>query len=87
MYRRCEGDRGSSASKSAGDVPVVEYLRAFLAARAALSWLNGLLIISGAFGIFSLFGMLENFGYRQIATWWPARGATDYFRNKQGGVS
>jgi hypothetical protein len=28
--------------------------------------------------------MLENFGYRQIVTWWRARGAIDYFRNKQG---
>lgn len=31
---------------------VVEYLRAFLAGRVAQSWVNGLLIISGAFGLF-----------------------------------
>lgn len=31
---------------------VVEYLRAFLAGRVAQSWVNALLIISGAFGLF-----------------------------------
>ena len=30
----------------------VEYLRAFLAARTGWSLINGLLIISGAFGLF-----------------------------------
>jgi cellulose synthase/poly-beta-1,6-N-acetylglucosamine synthase-like glycosyltransferase len=29
-------------------------------------------------------GVLENFGYRQLATWWRLRGVIDYFRDKRG---
>ncbi len=43
---------------------VVEYLRAFLGARTGLSSVNGLLIISGAFGVFSRLRALEVGGYR-----------------------
>ncbi len=43
---------------------VVEYLRAFLAARVAHSWLNALLIISGAFGLFRRDALLEARGFR-----------------------
>lgn len=44
---------------------VVEYLRAFLAGRVALSLLNGLMIISGAFGVFSRKAVLDVGGFRQ----------------------
>jgi cellulose synthase/poly-beta-1,6-N-acetylglucosamine synthase-like glycosyltransferase len=44
---------------------VVEYLRAFLAGRVALSLVNGLMIISGAFGIFSRAAVIEVGGFRQ----------------------
>lgn len=44
---------------------VVEYLRAFLAGRVALSLVNGLLIISGAFGVFSRKAVVEVGGFRQ----------------------
>ena len=30
------------------------------------------------------YGVLENFGYRQLATWWRIVGVVDYFRGKQG---
>jgi cellulose synthase/poly-beta-1,6-N-acetylglucosamine synthase-like glycosyltransferase len=29
-------------------------------------------------------GILENFGYRQMTTWWRLRGTMDYFRGRQG---
>jgi cellulose synthase/poly-beta-1,6-N-acetylglucosamine synthase-like glycosyltransferase len=44
---------------------VVEYLRAFLAGRVALSKLNGLLIISGAFGLFRRQAVVDVGGFRQ----------------------
>jgi len=31
-----------------------------------------------------LCGVLENFGYRQLTTWWRVRGCVDYFRGKGG---
>lgn len=43
---------------------VVEYLRAFLAARVTYSWMNALLIISGAFGVFRRDALLEAGGFR-----------------------
>ena len=43
---------------------VVEYLRAFLGGRTGFSSLNGLLIISGAFGVFSKKWALAAGGYR-----------------------
>lgn len=43
---------------------VVEYLRAFFAARIGWSALNGLLIVSGAFGIFRKDVTIEAGGYR-----------------------
>ena len=43
---------------------VVEYLRAFFAARTGWSAINGLLIVSGAFGIFRKDVVLEAGGYR-----------------------
>jgi cellulose synthase/poly-beta-1,6-N-acetylglucosamine synthase-like glycosyltransferase len=43
---------------------VVEYLRAFLAARTGWSAVNGLLIISGAFGIFRKDAVVAAGGYR-----------------------
>src|SRR2546425_550465 len=30
------------------------------------------------------FAVLENFGYRQLTTWWRVRGTMDFLRNKQG---
>lgn len=41
----------------------VEYLRAFLGGRVAFSYLNSLLIISGAFGVFRRDAVLEAGGY------------------------
>jgi cellulose synthase/poly-beta-1,6-N-acetylglucosamine synthase-like glycosyltransferase len=41
----------------------VEYIRAFLGGRVALSFLNSLLIISGAFGIFRRDAVLESGGF------------------------
>ena len=29
-------------------------------------------------------GILENFGYRQMTTWWRLKGTVDYFRGRQG---
>lgn len=43
---------------------VVEYLRAFFAARTGWSALNGLLIVSGAFGIFRKDAVIAAGGYR-----------------------
>jgi cellulose synthase/poly-beta-1,6-N-acetylglucosamine synthase-like glycosyltransferase len=44
---------------------VVEYLRAFLAGRVAQSVVNGLLIVSGAFGVFRRDLLIEAGGFRQ----------------------
>ena len=30
------------------------------------------------------YGVLENFGYRQIATWWRVMGIVDYYRGREG---
>jgi cellulose synthase/poly-beta-1,6-N-acetylglucosamine synthase-like glycosyltransferase len=43
---------------------IVEYLRSFLAGRAALSYANTLLIVSGAFGMFRRALVIELGGYR-----------------------
>ena len=32
----------------------------------------------------ALVGVAENFGYRQLTTWWRLKGMVDYFKNKQG---
>jgi cellulose synthase/poly-beta-1,6-N-acetylglucosamine synthase-like glycosyltransferase len=32
----------------------------------------------------ALYGIIENFGYRQLTTWWRLVGIVDYFRGKQG---
>ena len=32
------------------------------------------------------FGIFENFGYRQIATWWRVMGIVDYYRGNGGGA-
>jgi YaiO family outer membrane protein len=45
----------------------VEYLRAFLGGRVAFSFLNSLLIISGAFGLFDRQAIVEAGGYRPDA--------------------
>ena len=34
--------------------------------------------------ILALFGVLENFGYRQLSTWWRVRGTLDFLRHKRG---
>jgi len=47
-----------------GKFQVMEYLRAFLAGRMAFSLINGLIIISGAFGIFKKNKVVEIGGYR-----------------------
>ncbi|MCX6551023.1 MAG: glycosyltransferase family 2 protein [Acidobacteria bacterium] len=44
---------------------VVEYLRAFLAGRVTLSMMNGLMIISGAFGVFKRASVVAVGGFRQ----------------------
>jgi len=44
---------------------VVEYLRAFLASRVTLSMINGLMIISGAFGVFKRDVVAAVGGFRQ----------------------
>lgn len=46
---------------------VVEYLRAFLGGRVAFSFMNSLLIISGAFGLFDRRALIEAGGYRSDA--------------------
>jgi cellulose synthase/poly-beta-1,6-N-acetylglucosamine synthase-like glycosyltransferase len=45
-------------------VQIVEYLRAFLAGRTAMSYSNALLIVSGAFGMFRRSVVVEMGGYR-----------------------
>ncbi len=47
-----------------GKFQIMEYLRAFLAGRMAFSLINGLIIISGAFGIFKKSTVVEIGGYR-----------------------
>ena len=44
---------------------IVEYLRAFLAGRTALSFFNSLLVISGAFGVFRRSVVVAMGGYRR----------------------
>ena len=34
--------------------------------------------------LFAACGILENFGYRQMTTWWRLKGVIDFFRKKQG---
>ena len=46
-----------------GKFQIMEYLRAFLAGRMAFSLINGLIIISGAFGIFKKSTVVEVGGY------------------------
>jgi hypothetical protein len=29
-------------------------------------------------------GVIENFGYRQLTTWWRLKGVIDFFRKKSG---
>ena len=48
-------------------VQVVEYLRAFLAGRLGWSAINGMLIVSGAFGVFHRDTVVEAGGYRHDA--------------------
>ena len=48
-----------------GKFQVMEYLRAFLAGRMAFSLFNGLIIISGAFGIFRKNKVIEVGGYHK----------------------
>ena len=45
-------------------VQVVEYLRAFLGGRLGWSAINGMLIVSGAFGVFHRDTVVEAGGYR-----------------------
>lgn len=47
-----------------GKFQVMEYLRSFLAGRMAFSIINGLIIISGAFGIFKKDKVIEIGGYK-----------------------
>jgi cellulose synthase/poly-beta-1,6-N-acetylglucosamine synthase-like glycosyltransferase len=47
-----------------GKFQVMEYLRSFLAGRVAFSIVNGLIIISGAFGIFKKNKVIEVGGYK-----------------------
>ncbi|KUP08848.1 glycosyl transferase [Bacillus coahuilensis p1.1.43] len=65
----CEIDRGQIIKVGLSSVPlvvmqVVEYLRAFLMGRIGLSRHNLLLIISGAFGVFSKRWVIEAGGYK-----------------------
>ncbi|HEX2810598.1 MAG TPA: glycosyltransferase family 2 protein, partial [Kineosporiaceae bacterium] len=50
--RRGTVDSVSAPGTLLARIQVVEYLRAFLLGRVGWTWLNGVLIISGAFGIF-----------------------------------
>ena len=34
--------------------------------------------------VLSLAGIVENFGYRQLTTWWRLTGAVDFLRKKRG---
>jgi cellulose synthase/poly-beta-1,6-N-acetylglucosamine synthase-like glycosyltransferase len=49
-------------------IQVVEYLRSFLFGRSGWSRLNGLLVISGAFGVFSRGVLIEIGGFRHGST-------------------
>jgi cellulose synthase/poly-beta-1,6-N-acetylglucosamine synthase-like glycosyltransferase len=63
---RVEGGRVVEAHAPKRLIPLfqaVEYLRAFLGGRVAFSWLNSLLIVSGAFGLFRRDAVLEAGGY------------------------
>jgi cellulose synthase/poly-beta-1,6-N-acetylglucosamine synthase-like glycosyltransferase len=65
----CTVEHGAVVSVSApknllARLQIVEYLRAFLAARVAMSCANTLLIISGAFGVFRRSVVAEMGGYR-----------------------
>jgi cellulose synthase/poly-beta-1,6-N-acetylglucosamine synthase-like glycosyltransferase len=63
---RVEGGRVTEVRTPRGLLPLfqtVEYLRAFLGGRVAFSFLNALLIISGAFGLFRRDAVLEAGGY------------------------
>src|SRR5262245_15590280 len=58
--------RVTEVSTKSGLLPLfqsIEYIRAFLGGRVALSFLNSLLIISGAFGIFRREAVLESGGF------------------------
>ncbi len=44
-------------------IQIVEYMRSFLFGRMAWSWANGLLIVSGAFGLFDRRAVLDAGGY------------------------
>lgn len=46
------------------DFQIVEYFRAFLTGRMGLSMMNGLLVISGAFGLFKKQAVIDVGGYR-----------------------
>jgi cellulose synthase/poly-beta-1,6-N-acetylglucosamine synthase-like glycosyltransferase len=62
-----EGGRVTSVRAPRRAVPLfqaVEYLRAFLGGRVAFTFLNSLLIISGAFGVFRRDAVLDAGGYR-----------------------
>ncbi len=66
----CEVRRGKVTNVSLPRRPiemvqVVEYIRSFLAARPAWSWLGSLLIVSGAFGVFNKKAVIEVGGFRQ----------------------
>lgn len=64
---RVEGGRVVDIKAPSRMLPLfqaVEYLRAFLGGRVAFSFLNSLLIISGAFGLFSREAVVEAGGYR-----------------------
>lgn len=63
---KVEGGRVTEVRAPRKLVPLfqaVEYLRAFLGGRVAFSYLNSLLIISGAFGVFRRDAVLEAGGY------------------------
>jgi cellulose synthase/poly-beta-1,6-N-acetylglucosamine synthase-like glycosyltransferase len=65
----CRIDRGQIVEVGLPREPlpmfqVVEYLRAFLAARTGWSAINGLLLVSGAFGLFRKDAVLAAGGYR-----------------------
>lgn len=64
----CEVESGrvvevKTPSKALPTFQIVEYLRAFLASRTGWSVLNGLLIISGAFGMFRRQDLIDSGGY------------------------
>ncbi len=64
----CKVDSGrvvevKTPRKMLPNLQIVEYLRAFLAGRTGWSVLNGLLIISGAFGMFRRQDLIDSGGY------------------------